>query len=529
VSSISATFQVIEQRLTSSGLDSSWVSHMHCHFEAKFAGRTLEVGETKLVALFELPPSTPPTFTSDVASVQAELSVAIVIPWWFDLRRSFAILLAPAPFHPVALGPRVFSTLARASSGGPPRGSEPFMEATLDPGSLWLGGFVEGALSCTVEPRSVRVALVLYADARVADVEVRRSITRYEATLGSLDLARTRLPFKVSIPAGEIPTMGLSLSNVHWAFEIVAELDRHAPLKLSIPVVVATLPVLERPKELALIGQERLARVWLEVARVLGASSREGHLELSAREGSLEVHVVGDPESLGIEARLTWPALGIDLVVRPSELRDSLRLERRSRSKARYVWAREREQAALFDAEELGALLQPFETFEVADDRFVGQVPAVGQRLETLLPACRAVMALARWLSSRCAQVPPPSRASGHVAAWRRFALDRGAHLEVGSLSVRELEIDGERLAIETRWSDDGAPIETVVSIPVGELVQSEPEPPLPLPGAALEGGVLSWRTAGLVGDPSTILPEVEALVRLAASLRGAPRLTAYR
>jgi hypothetical protein len=530
VSRILVTFHVVERRLTSSGLDSSWVSRTLVHLEAQFSGRSLEVGETKLVALFELPRNTPPTFTSNVASVQAELSVVVVIPWWLDLRRSFVIPLSPVPFHAIARGARVFSTLARAGhAGGAPREGEPYMEATLDPGTLCLGGLVEGALSCTVVPRSVRVALVLYGDARIADAEVRRTMSRYEATLGSLDLARTRLPFQVSIPAGEVPTMQLSLSNIVWAFEITAELERQGPLKLMIPVSVATLPVLERPAALAPIGQERLARLWVEVARVLGASGSEGRLELTAVEGAMKVHVVGDSESLGLEARVTWPALGIGLVVRPSELADRLRIERRSRSKARYLWAREQEQAVLFDAEELGVLLKPFESFEIADDHLVGRIASVGQRLDTLLPACRAVLTLARWLSKGCARVPPPARAAAHLEAWRRFAVDHAAQLEVGSLSIRDLEIEGERLAIETRWTDEGTPIETVVSMPIGALWSKDLEPELALPGASLEGGVLSWRTAELVTNPSTILPEVEALARLAATLRGARRLTAYR
>lgn len=526
VARVIATFQVVECRLTSSGLDSTWVSRTLFHLEARFAGRTLEVGETKLVAFFALPNHTPPTFANNVASVQAELTVVVVVPWWLDLRRSFEIPLAPAAFHAVPRGPRVFSTLARASS----RGAEPYMEATLDPGSLCLGGVVEGALSCTVAPRAVRVALVLFGDARIADAEVRRVMNRYEATLGSLDLSLTRLPFRVSIPADEVPTMELSLSKVVWSFEITAELDHYSLLKLLIPVEVATLPVLERAKELAPIGQERLARLWVEVARQLGVSNPEGRLELRAVEGAFEVHVVGDPESLGIEVRMTWPALGVDLVVRPSELRDRVRLERRSRSKIRYLWAREREQATPFDAANLGSLLEPFESFEIADDHFIGRVASVGQRLETLLPACRAVFRLSRRLLKACERVPPPSRAAVHVAAWRRFALDRGARLEVGSLSIRELECEGQRLAIETRWSDEGAPLETVVSTSVGETRSHEDtETDLPLLGASLEAGVLTWRTPELVADPTTILTEVEALAKLAATLRGAPRLTAYR
>jgi hypothetical protein len=253
-------------------------------------------------------------------------------------------------------------------------------------------------------------------------------------------------------------------------------------------------------------------------------------LELRAVEGAHEVHVVGDAESLGIEVRMTWPALGVDLVVRPSELRDRLRLERRSRSKVRYLWAREREQAAPFDATELGPLLEPFESFEIADDHFVGRVASVGHRVETLLPACRAVFRLSRWLSRICERVPPPSRAAVHVAAWRRFALDHGARLELGSLSIRELDCDGQCFAIETRWSDEGAPVETAVSTSVGETRSHEDtEKALPLLGASLEAGVLTWRTPELVSDPSTILPQVEALAKLAATLRGAPRLTAYR
>lgn len=524
----------VSERLAAAGQESSEIVVELFRLQATFGAEVLERGTKKMTVFFDLPGNLPPTFEGST-SVRATLTVRVEIPWWFTLEESFVLQFGPRLVPTNPRGAKVFATHAE----GPKQG-QPYMEATLDPGALALGGQVQGAVSISMVPKSLQAGLLIMSAPTRGTGRAPALLRRYEATLGQPEQAGRRLLFSVGVPANEVPSLELSLARIHWVFELNAEFTRGAPLSLQIPVEMATVQSAPPLAALPPIGEERRLRVWAEVGRRLAMSHSANEQLLSKTLGAISVELRGVAGEFGLEGKLTWPSLGIELRMRRSDWTDGFRLFKQSPVEGLFVSAREAPQVAPFCASDLVAVLSRFESFEVDDDSCQVRFPRGSQRTNTLLEVATNVLELAQLLDHTIARVPPPARATALLPAWRDFAAVHRAQLEVGSLSLRALPWEDAEVDIETRWSDDGEAIETVVTMPLGAEITDAASAARVLeapsvPGISLEagppalGGQLRLVRPGLVSNPTELLDTLAALSATRNALIGANRRGAYR
>ncbi len=529
VKRIVVTLAVSERRVAA-GQESSAVVVELIRLEATFGAEVLEPGTKRISVLFDLPGNLPPTFEGST-SVSATLTVRVEIPWWFTLEENFALQFGPRLVPANPRGAKVFAT----HSDGPKQG-DPYMEATLDPGALALGGEVQGAVSISLVPKRLRAGLLIMSTPTRAVGGSPAILRRYEATLGQPEQAGRRLLFSVAVPANEVPSLELSLSRIHWVFELSAEFSRGAPLRLQIPVEMATLQSAPPVVALPPIGEERQLRVWAEVGSRLAMTFSGNAQLLSKTVGNVSVELRGVTGEFGLEGKLSWPSLGIELRMRRSDWTDGFRLFKQSPVEGLFVSAREEPQVAPFCGAALVAVLSRFESFEVDDSSCLVRFPRGSQRTNTLLEVATNVLELARLLDRTIADVPPPARAAALLPAWQEFAAVHRARLEVGSLSLRSFAWDDTEVEIETTWSNDGEAQETVVTMPLGaELLDAATaqariqEAASRWPGLSLEGPQLRLVRSSVVTNPSELLEALAALAALRAALAGATRRGAYR
>ncbi len=413
------------------------------------------------------------------------------------------------------------------------RAGEPNMEATLDPGALALGGTLDFALSTDPSPSRITAALVPMVHLRESSFTGAIDLMRYEVVLEKPTTPREAKKFRLGIPIDAPPSIDLFLSQIRWAVSIVAKFPRKSPLELKIPVEMASAPGDAKGSALPSIGDERRVLVFREVGRRLGAATDATERLLVTSAGAIEVQIRGRSSGAGADAKLTWPQAGIELELRKQAWTDKLRLAGSKDHDGVFVDAREPAQAAPFTGGELLATLRAFPEFEVHDNEAHVSMERGAERVATLLAFAEGTVRLARLLDQCLRAVPPPSRGAHALAAWQSFAGAFGAHLEVGSMSARDVRWEETLIDVRTTWSGEAEPIETTLSADLDRGVEVDDETTAAasklLPGLAVVGHRLTWSTPGFVEDPATLADKLTQLAAARALVSGHKRLGAYR
>lgn len=500
----------------------------HLRLQADFGAMVLEPGKRRLSAVFDLPGNLPPTFESFLATVEAELTVEARIPWWRDLEERFLLKIAPSGYAPRPKGARVYTTHENGAREG-----EATMEATLDPSALALGGTLEFALSTDPLPSRVTAALVPMGHLRANRSAGGTDLKRYEVELEKPAAPREAKTYRLGIPANAPPSMDLYLTQIRWAVSIIAKFPRKSSLELKIPVDVATLPAASKSAALPSIGEERRALVFGEVGRRLGLATDMTERLLETRVGPIDVQIRGRASGAGADAKLSWRPLGAELELRAEAWTDKLRLSRARHHEGIYVDARETAQAEPFTGSELLATLRAFPTFAVHDHEATLAIERGAERVSTLQAFVEGTLRLARLLERSLRAVPPPAKGAHALVAWKAFAGAHGAHLEVGSLSLRDVRWEETLVDVGTAWTEDAEPIETTLATDLAPGVTVEPQAVTEgaklLPGMLVVGQRVTWTTPGLVEDPATLAEKLSQMAAARALLNGHKRLGAYR
>jgi hypothetical protein len=537
-----------------------YAGYRHVDLVARTPKKLLVPGEHRFTFAFDIPPSAPPAYRSRTARVLYDLHVRVDIPWWPDRTGRYLVPVDATP-SPGGGTPPVFCTDARG-----PQGTALYAEASLDAGSIPIGGVLRGAVS-----------LANVAHHRVRRVEL--SLVQMESTPGpglngveghryELHLhegppaEQQPIPFKVRLPDDASTSFRGALLEVRWLLEIRAVIALGSDVTLTVPfrvhrpdrsAEVTGAPATRVPP----VGRARRALIWAESARRNGLANdaEEERMSLSLGDAmpvslsiTLEPHKSG---GLALTAAVTWPGLGIDLAVTERRWVDAWsngacpidvpRFAERFTARGR-----EADQVrAVLDAATCRWLLR-FDEAALGDEGATLVSTTTAQTIEVLDAFVARAVGAARALADAVERVPPPAAMAGYVPAWRAFASTLGGRLSVGDMAIREAQFDESSLSIVTEWGDDGAARCTTIRFPRAARRGAPLEDPQP---TALDGqakGVLESlrpqvtsidvgnravkaRLPAPVADPATLEPILAGMGRLTRLLAGGGARGPYR
>jgi hypothetical protein len=258
-------------------------------------------------------------------------------------------------------------------------------------------------------------------------------------------------------------------------------------------------------------------------------------------------------------AALSYAPLGVDLRVRAkpedededdSQPRNSsgVELEGGHLSRPHVVSARDPAQLVALLVPSFRRALQEFVVVDLADDHGLVHSKLPWTEPSGVRAFLEAARDLARELAALVPLVPPPPTMTELVPAWRRFAEEHDATLELGSM--RLVDVSHEGWCFELRTEFEGAtPSRTVLSLRC--------DPPLPLrvnehdaadldalpsdtrrllaslghPSrpARVRPGEIQIDLDGVVRDPAAVRPLMDGMLALAAALRRERSVGFYR
>ncbi len=185
-----------------------------------------------------------------------------------------------------------------------------------------------------------------------------------------------------------------------------------------------------------------------------------------------------------------------------------------------------------------------FDEAAVGDEGATLVSAGAAQSLQELDGFVARAAAAARALSAAASRVPPPALMAQSLPAWRAFAALLGGRLRVGEMSIHDAAFEEAPLVIATEWSQEGAPLATVVRFPLPERRGAAAGEPRALDGtskalvASLTPQVTSLdlgdraveaRLPAPVDDPASLEPILAGLGQLARRLAGGAARGPYR
>lgn len=506
--------------------------------------RELSVGSHEYRTVFELPKQLPPTHSDAAGSIRYHLAVRVVIPWWPDRHEQYELAVAPAPWRASPAGGRVFATHPDGPTGG-----DIYIEATLDPNAVSVGGTLRGAVAVT-SPKPVKdmkMFLVATNEARfqAPPAEVRR----FEFTLQKPPSAGGQgSDFALALPADQSPSFDAGLMRLRWHLEARADIGWGRNATLSVPLVVAPLPATDAAagasRHLPPVGRERRAKVWAHVASRHQLANDVDSETMTGSIGDVALRIALEQRGDGLfsVATLTWPDLEIGLTIREKRWADAL-----SKSlapiadeafKSRFfVGGREAAQAAALLSN--GALVRDLIAMPEAaieDDGALLAAQGGGHRLDNLDAFVGSVRAIAAAAGEAMSRIPLPRAAQAAAPAWVAFAKRHQGRLVTGSLSLRGLSWEGFTLDVSTEWDDD-RPSRTRVHHQLPSEIDLTSDTARRLLADAGKAhaitrggqGELVWFRDGLVGDPAELAAGMNELAALAKRIAPADRRGPYR
>ena len=381
---------------------------------AAFGPFTLEKGEHRRASRFPIPFDATPSYAGRTIFVEYELDVHVAIPWWLDRRERFIIPVTRRGVDTPSAPARVFCNRTG-------RGSELYIEATVDDQRVEQDGAISGAISFAnvSQVRIKRVELQFHARETVGAPTPKWQLDAATYVSTILDRAPTEgetARFRVRLPKNATVSFHTPHGRLDWFVAIVAivSMGEDARIELPIEIVPATRGARRRRAELPPVGHERRALLLRAAAERLELEFTAEREELRSVVASSTIVIRLEPhegKGLVAVAELTWPTLGLDLELRERRWTDAfgeeLELKDDAFRKRFYVRAGESERAStMFDAD-VRASFSSLTEVEIDDEGAVLARPISVQSVETVVEDLRPTLAAARALAEAAARIAP--------------------------------------------------------------------------------------------------------------------------
>jgi hypothetical protein len=436
---------------------------------------TLGEGTYTLEGTLPLPAEMPFTYIGYVSEVRYAVRAHVVIPWWPDAHESVDLLVAPRiaerpPRHPV-------SALAE-------RGDSPFVEIALDDRAFAPGEEITGAVALgNVRGQRVKgmdVALVgiehlrlpgAYTTERAVEAHRHPTFIRVDAADEGREIA-----FRLRVPRDAVPSFDEGLMALVWGVEVRVEIGVMSDLKHMIPIVIGAY---KRPASGAegsfqgradrqgaarsggagrpRIGAGRWRDAWTEAGAASGLSLDGAELRLTGQlhgcEASIALEDGGEKRGV-VAAELSFPSLDLGLRIEPGGLAASLFGAHDELSRRYRVRGRELAQIEAALSPQLRSALLAFESVEMNDEHVRALARGPSHDGRWVAGVLSQVSELASALREAASELPPPSSMAHLLLAFQAFADELGGQLLVGSMSIRDAQLEGGTFSIETRFDE---------------------------------------------------------------------------
>lgn len=418
--------------------------------------KQLPVGRYEVRVRFAVPPQAPVSYRGTTLRAEYTLRVHVDIPWWIDRVAEFTVPVTSVPIRVEQRGPSLLSF----DGGADDLRAECAIDRTmLAPGSVLTGniaffrtreaglGYVKLRLRCIERTSFGDVDGVNY----VLDLPIARHIDGQSHA------------FRMKIPEGVVTQVQSSSGSTRWQLDLETSSKHGTRTLLRFPLVFVSAGSegVDQPVELPLIGdhwrQQMMARVARQCALHFDASTQR---LIGDVEGvSLDV---GASALGGTEAKLRWPALGMDLHVGPSRWGDSLSpleilVDHKDFDERYQVRGRDPAQVrALLGLGADGLLyLAQAQGLVIDDDGMTITQTDLAAREETLIRFVRIVQAFASTMRARIASLPPCGLVADQLDGWRSLAARYTARLRETDGTILRAELGTERVTVTHEFKNN--------------------------------------------------------------------------
>jgi hypothetical protein len=488
---------------------------------------------------FDVPLDAPPSCEGTHSSVEHLLEVHVAIPWWPDRRKSFLLNVLPVTWSIQPEPARLF----HAQHGNGTR-----IEGSVDTPILRPGDVVSGRFSLlnfgAAHAREASVTLCAIETARNQMLEG----SRFILPMAHLPGEGETVSFTARVPSTIACSYRGRKTGLEWIVRIEVKFGWREVMALSIPVRVvhADVALPGQPAQVV-VGNERRALVWNEVAQQLGLTHDPVHHQL-LRQGqrlSVSIRLVPDAEiGYRLTGKLTWPRLGLDLNVGERTLADIFRAREVDVgdfdfTERFHVYGHEpRQVRALLDRSVRDSLRQDFAVVRL-DDEGADVQSAGADSPGALMAFATKVYQLAGAVDAALERLPARRPFLPHVDAWRAEASRLSGRFEPGRVRILDGRLGNDRIEIATIWDGDTV-VGTRVRVPLlppltsAEKLPARAEPLIRDIEANCDELVLTAEQIEVdmslaLLDPGALQPQLDRLSRLTLALRGLGTEGPYR
>ncbi len=531
---------------------------LHVPFRVDLPEHGMPPGDHSYPFFLDVPPWLPPDLHGNDCGIKHKLAATLDVDWAIDPSSE----VHPAVVQPPSQGHRGAAILHSPSG---------FHDRLVLEITLGTQVIVEG------EPLEGQLALRAGADARFDGVVL--TLARIETiVMGTGDARRSELGV-IRVPARQLlggepvafrfpVVVGTTFTSGHIdsRFALVVEADIPWGFDPEFAIPITVLPrgseVAGDVQEIAL-GSERMRQMARYVAARTGLAEGTPPVLVHGRERAVSFTLSDAPRggSLGVEAMLVHPPLGVDIRMRTLGVLDGFRTSPLLPPElADQLFLRCEVPEGRFEREPLDprAFHRLLEGLGAADsvrmsDRHLAFHFPVEDDADKLAQIASFVAARARTLSEIHAAMPFPTALLAARPSWEAAAAERGGELvpsgpSIAGISLGVRTLGGEErtfsVQIGTDWDDD-APLTWVdlglvgFTFPGAAQAQLEGQGTHPLltsvrgvlPRVTHEGpSALRAHAERFVEDPRSLFPALESLVAWVLDLRGERRVDApYR
>jgi hypothetical protein len=525
-------------------------------FEREWRSKAMKMfkGEMRLAAAFDIPANMPQTYFGGDASIAYLITVYVSIPWWPDREEEFHIPVALPPAPAPDPIPRTFAT----STVGP-RGTDAFMEMSLDATQIAAGDVVTGSISLqNLRGRKIRGIDLSFVETEIVTVPRpdTREAKRFRLRVHDGSPAEgAAIPFRVRLPDKATPTFNTDGVLNNRAQQSFMQVRTHVELRavvawgedviLRVPVLVATKASAPRQQLgwVAPVGRERQMIVWRAAAERMGLIADPNAQRMTAQSGVVTVEVTAEhrEKDFFLIAQLGWPNMGLDLEVNERKWTDALAvnlMKSGDENVDERFAAHVREPAQAKAIVETLASVMDFEEVAITDQGAVLTIRGAPHVPEKLEPFCKAALRAAEAFDQALKRIAPPHLFAADVPAWEAMASRLRGRLDIGRMWIRDAVIGTTSVELGAVWERTG--------IHLGSAIRIKIDPPLETAFTILDDPRLSpaardaWRELqskskntsitekeilieleGKLTDPQTAMPLIDLALVLRKSLTG--------
>lgn len=440
---------------------------------------TLARGQHVFGARLRIPPEFPAAHEGQALKVRWSAELRVEIPWWPDATATF-FLHVVAPPRPA--GPERRQLFVTHREG--PVADRPYMEMSLASIQVEPGGELHGNLALSnIGAKSVRsLDFSLVAAERVpgglGEVVHEVVTNRWRIPLESVQEAEP-IFVRLQLPRNLSPGFRAAQASLSWWLDAEADVMGTRNLRLRVPLFVRNRAVLETNLAPApsVVGSERIASLWQEVARRTDLDFQEGYLRGDIEGCRVEIRRERRDEGTRVVGTVLFPDLGIGMAMDP---------------RMTAIVARDLNQAQFVDAGLRDGLIRCHAT--VATDTYIEcTLDSSGQRLQPLERFTLNLTELARTLGRLRDHIPPPADLEPTIEAWARAAQRLSGRLDRAAVRIRA-HCENIGLSIGIGWKPGGTPDRLRLSVrPARSLDRAlhvDLELPARLPDALVDLGM---------------------------------------